>query len=140
MVFGMILALARMGRAARIDSSQPTYINIFRGIPALVSVIWVYFGWSLLVGYQLLNGISGWCDCLSHYLYSAFFAEIFRSALTALSPGQSEAGLAFRNVPWEGISISDQAATGNQDCDSQYRQHVHRDGQGYFCFYGHRTC
>ena len=92
MVFGMILALARMGKRPG-SIFAATYINIFRGIPALVSVIWVYFGWSLLVGFNFTVFQAGVIALT--LLYSAFFAEIFRSALTALSPGQSEAGLAL---------------------------------------------
>ncbi|MDB9921172.1 MAG: amino acid ABC transporter permease [Candidatus Nanopelagicales bacterium] len=92
MVFGMLLALGRMGRRPG-SILAAAYINIFRGIPALVSVIWVYFGWSLLVGYNFSTFQAGVIALT--LLYSAFFAEIFRSALTALSLGQNEAGLAL---------------------------------------------
>jgi len=92
MFFGMILALGRMGKRPG-SILAATYINVFRGIPALVSVIWVYFGWSLLVGFNFTAFQAGVIALT--LLYSAFFAEIFRSALTALSPGQSEAGLAL---------------------------------------------
>ena len=136
MVFGMVLALARMGKRPG-SILAATYINIFRGIPALVSVIWVYFGWSLLVGFNFTVFQAGVIALT--LLYSAFFAEIFRSALTALSPGQSEAGLAL-GMSRVRVFFSDQVTTGNQDRDSEYWQHVHRDGQGYFGFYGHRTC
>ena len=37
------------------------YINIFRGVPALVSVIWVYFGLALVLGCQL-HRLPGRCD------------------------------------------------------------------------------
>ena len=46
---GLLLALARMGKAP-LSWFAVIYINVFRGVPALVSVIWVYFGLSLLVG------------------------------------------------------------------------------------------
>jgi His/Glu/Gln/Arg/opine family amino acid ABC transporter permease subunit len=48
-VVGLALALARMGKPP-LSWLAATYINVFRGVPALVSVIWVYFGWSLLLG------------------------------------------------------------------------------------------
>jgi len=92
MVFGLVLALGRMGKRPG-SILAAIYINVFRGIPALVSVIWVYFGWSLLVGFNFSPFQAGVIALT--LLYSAFFAEIFRSALTALSPGQSEAGLAL---------------------------------------------
>ena len=90
--FGLVLALGRMGRKP-VTFFAAAYINIFRGIPALVSVIWVYFGWSLLTGYNFTPFQAGVIALT--LLYSAFFAEIFRSALMALPPGQSEAGLAL---------------------------------------------
>jgi His/Glu/Gln/Arg/opine family amino acid ABC transporter permease subunit len=92
LTFGLLLALGRMGRKP-LTFLAAGYINIFRGIPALVSVIWVYFGWSLLTGYNFTPFQAGVIALT--LLYSAFFAEIFRSALVAVPPGQSEAGLAL---------------------------------------------
>src|SRR5207249_283181 len=46
---GLLLALARMSKPP-LSWFAAAYINVFRGVPALVSVIWVYFGWSLLLG------------------------------------------------------------------------------------------
>lgn len=69
------------------------YINIFRGVPALVSVIWVYFGLALLLGVKFTVFQAG-VIALS-LLYSAFFAEIFRSALQAVPKGHTEAGWAL---------------------------------------------
>lgn len=91
-VGGLLLALLRM-------SGRPWswlalfYINIFRGVPALVSVIWVYFGVALLLGVNFSVFQAG-VIALS-LLYSAFLAEIFRSALSAVPPGHREAGQAL---------------------------------------------
>ena len=46
---GLRLALARMGKPP-LSWLAVIYINVFRGVPALVSVIWVYFGLSLIIG------------------------------------------------------------------------------------------
>ena len=46
---GLLLALARMGKPP-LSWLAVIYINVFRGVPALVSVIWVYFGVSLIIG------------------------------------------------------------------------------------------
>ena len=91
-VLGMGLALLRMARAP-FSWIAATYINVFRGIPALVSVIWVYFGISLAFGISFTVFQAG-VIALS-LLYSAFLAEIFRSALTAVPPGMREAGQAL---------------------------------------------
>ena len=42
-VVGLVLALARMSKPP-VSWLAAIYINVFRGVPALVSVIWVYFG------------------------------------------------------------------------------------------------
>jgi His/Glu/Gln/Arg/opine family amino acid ABC transporter permease subunit len=93
MVLGMLFALARMSRFRVLSGFASAYVNIFRGIPALVSVIWVYFGWSLLFGYNFTVFQSGVIALT--LLYSSFFCEIFRSALQAIAKGQREAGLAL---------------------------------------------
>jgi His/Glu/Gln/Arg/opine family amino acid ABC transporter permease subunit len=90
--FGLLLAVLRSGpRAVRWIATA--YINIFRGVPALVSVIWVYFGVALLLGVRFTVFQAG-VIALS-LLYSAFFAEIFRSALGAIPHGHIEAGWAL---------------------------------------------
>ncbi|HTL41022.1 MAG TPA: amino acid ABC transporter permease [Pseudolysinimonas sp.] len=90
--FGLLLAVLRSGpRVVRWIATA--YINIFRGVPALVSVIWVYFGVALLLGVRFTVFQAG-VIALS-LLYSAFFAEIFRSALEAIPHGHTEAGWAL---------------------------------------------
>ncbi len=91
-VAGLGLAMARMGRAP-LSWVAAAYINIFRGMPALVTVIWIYFGVSLLLGVNFTVFQAG-VLALS-LLYSAFMAEIFRAALQAVPHGHREAGLAL---------------------------------------------
>ncbi len=95
-VGGLALALIRMGRKP-FSWIAAIYINVFRGVPALVSVIWVYFGISLLLGISFSVFQAG-VIALS-LLYSAFMAEIFRSALTAVPVGHKEAGQALGMKP-----------------------------------------
>lgn len=91
-VTGLLLALARMSTPP-LSWLAAAYINVFRGIPALVSVIWVYFGLSLLIGVSFSVFQAGVIALV--LLYSAFIAEIYRSALGAVHRGQREAGLAL---------------------------------------------
>jgi His/Glu/Gln/Arg/opine family amino acid ABC transporter permease subunit len=91
-VGGLLLAVLRMARRP-FSWIALIYINIFRGVPALVSVIWVYFGVALLLGVNFSVFQAG-VIALS-LLYSAFLAEIFRAALSAVPPGHREAGQAL---------------------------------------------
>lgn len=89
---GLLLAVLRLSRPP-ISWIATTYINVFRGVPALVSVVWVYFGLAFLLGINFTVFQAG-VIALS-LLYSAFLAEIFRSALSAVPHGHREAGLAL---------------------------------------------
>jgi len=91
-VAGLLIALLRMARPP-LSWLAAAYVNVFRGIPALVSVIWVYFGVSLAFGVRFTVFQAG-VIALS-LLYSAFLAEIFRSAMGAVPPGLREAGQAL---------------------------------------------
>jgi len=93
---GLMLALARMSKPP-LTWVAAVYINVFRGVPALVSVIWVYFGWSLLFGISFTVFQAGVIALV--LLYGAFIAEIYRAALEAIPRGQREAGLALGMHP-----------------------------------------
>jgi His/Glu/Gln/Arg/opine family amino acid ABC transporter permease subunit len=93
---GILLALARMSKPP-VSWLAAGYINVFRGVPALVSVLWVYFGLSLVIGLNLTVFQAGVIALA--LLYSAFIAEIYRAALEAIPRGQREAGLAVGMTP-----------------------------------------
>jgi His/Glu/Gln/Arg/opine family amino acid ABC transporter permease subunit len=95
-IVGLLLALARMSRAPFSWLSM-IYVNVFRGVPALVSVIWVYFGISLLLGINFTVFQAGVIALV--LLYGAFISEIYRAALQAIPRGQREAGLALGMHP-----------------------------------------
>lgn len=88
---GLIVALGRMSKGP-VKWIAALYINVFRGIPSIVSVLWIYFGWSLLLGINLTPFQAGVTALV--LLYGAFIAEIYRAALEAVPRGQREAGLA----------------------------------------------
>lgn len=91
-VIGLALAVLRLSRPP-VSWIATAYINVFRGVPALVSVVWVYFGLAFLLEINFSVFQAG-VIALS-LLYSAFLAEIFRSALAAVPPGHREAGQAL---------------------------------------------
>ena len=95
-IMGIMLAAARMSKGP-VSWLAVAYINVFRGVPALVSVIWVYFGWSLVLGISFTVFQAAVIALVA--LYSAFIAEIYRAALEAIPRGQREAGLALGMTP-----------------------------------------
>ena len=82
----------------RCAGSRAGYINVFRGVPALVSVIWVYFGVSLPLGDRGSSVFQAGVIALV-LLYSAFLAEIYRSALEAIPQGPAGGRARARHAP-----------------------------------------
>jgi His/Glu/Gln/Arg/opine family amino acid ABC transporter permease subunit len=95
-LIGLLLALARM-RGGVVSWIAALYINIFRGMPALVTALWVYFGVAIVVGINFTVFQAGVISLT--LLYSAFISEIFRAALLSIHRGQREAGLALGMRP-----------------------------------------
>jgi His/Glu/Gln/Arg/opine family amino acid ABC transporter permease subunit len=89
---GLLLALARMSRPP-LTWAASFYVNVFRGMPALVTVLWVYFGLSIFTGINFSVFQAGVIALT--LLYGAFISEIYRAALEAIPRGQREAGMAL---------------------------------------------
>jgi His/Glu/Gln/Arg/opine family amino acid ABC transporter permease subunit len=89
---GLFVALARMGKPP-LSWIATVYVNVFRGVPALVSALWVYFGLALLINVNF--SVFQAAVLALVLLYGAFISEIYRAALEAIPRGQREAGLAL---------------------------------------------
>jgi len=106
MVFGLLVALLRMSPIWLVRTLASLYISIFRAIPPLVFILWMYYGVTLVTGLNIESFWSG-VICLS-LQYAAWLAEIYRSGLQAVDKGQREAALstglsrtrAFAKVIW----------------------------------------
>jgi His/Glu/Gln/Arg/opine family amino acid ABC transporter permease subunit len=95
-VIGLLLAMARMSKPP-LTWFAAFYINVCRGLPVLVTAIWVYFSLSLFLGVNFTVFQAG-VICLV-LLYGGFISEIYRAALEAIPRGQREAGLALGMRP-----------------------------------------
>ncbi|MFF3844688.1 ectoine/hydroxyectoine ABC transporter permease subunit EhuC [Streptomyces sp. NPDC002328] len=73
------------------------YTEVFRGTSALVMIFWVFFVLPLAFGWQL---VPMWAGTLALGLtYGAYGSEIVRGALNAVSPAQTEGGIALGFTP-----------------------------------------
>jgi len=98
LVLALPIALARIsGRALGVVAY--VYIELFRNIPLLVLVFWVFSVLPLLTGLTLAPLLSG-IVALTLNL-SAFIAEIYRAGITSIAPGQSHAALALGMTRFE---------------------------------------
>lgn len=106
MVLGLVVALLRMSPIWPVRTLASLYISVFRAIPPLVFILWMYYGVTLVTGLNIEAFWSG-VICLS-LQYAAWLAEIYRSGLQAIDKGQREAALstglsrtrAFAKVIW----------------------------------------
>lgn len=91
-IVGLLLAVMRMSKPP-FTWFASAYVNIFRGVPVIVTAVWVYFAFSEATSINFSVFVAGVISLT--LLYSAFISEIYRSALEAVPRGQREAGLAL---------------------------------------------
>lgn len=91
-ILGLFFALGRMSRNKIVKYTCAAYIDFFRGTPLLVQILIIYIGvpqlfrFSMPDNYQYLAGIIALSlNC------AAYTAEIFRSGIQSIDPGQTEA-------------------------------------------------
>jgi polar amino acid transport system substrate-binding protein len=88
---GMLLAVLRLyfGRTARFLSAA--YVELWRGTPVLLQLYLLYYG---LAPYVRLGPVVAAVVGLG-LNYAAYEAEVYRGALSAVAPGQSEAAFSL---------------------------------------------
>jgi len=88
---GLAVALLRMSTNRIIQPIMAAYINIFRAIPLLVFIVFIYYG--IAIQFELsISAIQAGIFALT-LQYSAWLGEIFRSGIQAIPHGQREAAL-----------------------------------------------
>lgn len=90
-VLGFVVALLRMSKSKILQPIMAGYINLFRAIPLLVFILFVYYG--IAIAFEL-NVAAIQAGILALTLqYSAWLGEIFRGGIQAVPNGQREAAL-----------------------------------------------
>ena len=86
---GFLISLLGLADQVVLRLCYRTYVDIFRSIPPLVSIFWVYYGLPILIDVGLEPFPAG---MIALSLYgSAFMAEIFRGGVQSIDRGQFEA-------------------------------------------------
>lgn len=114
-LIGLSLALAGLSRFVVLRQSARLYIEVMRGVPIIVLLLYVAFvvapglvaAWNWLAVQLGFEGLRGrdfpllWRAVIALMLaYSAFLAEIFRAGLQAVDKGQVEAAKALGLSGW----------------------------------------
>ncbi len=92
LVLSLPLTLMRIS-GRWLSGAAQLYIELFRNLPLLVLVLWIFTVLPLLTGLTLSPLLSG-IVALTLNL-TAFIAEIYRAGITSLAAGQSHAALAL---------------------------------------------
>ena len=88
-LLGLVVAAVRTSRIPVVPALARAYVEVFRGSPIPITLLFVYFGAALYLGYSV-NLFVAAAVGLSVY-HSAFVAEIIRSGIEAVPVGQHEA-------------------------------------------------
>jgi len=102
MVFGLVVALGRLSKSQIIKGIATVYVEIIRGIPMLVQLIFWYFAFpSLIQGIGDLFNIAAFSNYKANAVamailgltvgYSAYMSEVYRAGIQSISRGQMEA-------------------------------------------------
>ena len=87
-LLGMVWALMRVSGVHPLTLFSKVLINVIRGIPILVQLFYIYFVFPE-IGVQLSAFQAGVIGL--GFAYSCYMAEVFRSGIEAVDPGQVEA-------------------------------------------------
>ncbi len=90
-VLGFFTGIGQITRLSFIRLIAGVYVELIRGIPLLVQLIFIYFA---LGKFFRLDGIPAAIIALS-ICYGAYMGEIFRAGIEAIPKGQMEAALAL---------------------------------------------
>ncbi|MFD2349076.1 amino acid ABC transporter permease [Nonomuraea ferruginea] len=90
-VFGLIVALMRLSTVGPYRWLATLYIEIFRGVPALLVFLMIVFLPLALPGFAVPFGTYGQAILGLGLVGTAYQAEIFRAGLQAVPRGQTEA-------------------------------------------------
>jgi len=95
---GLGVALLGLARARPLRWVNRAYVELFRAIPILVMILWVFYGLPVVLDIRLGVFVAAMlaiavCD-------SSFEAEIFRAGIQSVEQGQREAAMALGLSPW----------------------------------------
>lgn len=89
---GLLIAFGRMSGFAPLRWLMKVYISIMRGTPLMLQLIVVFFGPYYIFGATLSPDYRFIAVIIAFSLnYAAYFAEIYRGGIEAISKGQYEA-------------------------------------------------
>jgi glutamate/aspartate transport system permease protein len=106
-VFGTLLAMARLSSIKALAWAAASYVNGLRSIPLLLVIFWFYFLVPYLLGWLTGEGkpipIGALYSCIITFIMfeACYFCEIMRAGIQSISRGQVWAGYAVGLNYWQ---------------------------------------
>lgn len=91
LILALVLALMRISSVAPFRAFAIAYIELFRGLPALITLIFVGFGIPIAFGWKIPGGTLGTGSFGLAIVAGAYMAETIRAGIEAVPKGQMEA-------------------------------------------------
>ncbi len=91
LAFGLVLALMRLSTVTPYRWVATWYVELFRALPALVTISFVGFGIPIFFNVQIPFGFLGRATLGLGLVAAAYMAEVIRSGIEAVPKGQMEA-------------------------------------------------
>jgi glutamine transport system permease protein len=88
-LLGSLVALAGLSPRKALNRVNRVYVELFRSVPLLVLLLWVFYGLPVIIGLQLSVFVTGVVSLAASD--SAFEAEVFRAGIQSVPKGQVEA-------------------------------------------------
>lgn len=88
-LIGLFIALPGLSVRSGLRWFNRTYVELFRSIPVLVLILWIYYGLPVVLGISMNPFLAGVVALAISD--SAFEAEIFRAGIQSIGRGQIEA-------------------------------------------------
>ena len=97
--FAVALALMKLSSIGPYRWFANAYIELFRGLPALVTIILVAFGLPIAFGWRIPFGTAGKAAVGLGLVAAAYMAETLRAGIQAVPKGQMEAAQSLGMSP-----------------------------------------
>jgi len=100
LILGLLIALARISTLRFLRGIATVYVEIFRGTPLLVQLVYIYFVLPVF-GINIDPVPAGILGLGLNY--AAYLSEVFRSSILSVEGGQMEAALSLGYTPTKAL-------------------------------------
>ena len=103
LVLALVLALMRLSPVGPYRWLATGYIELFRSIPALVTILIINFGIPIAFGFRIPGGLFGIAAVGLGLVAAAYMAETIRAGIEAVPKGQTEAARSLGMRPMRAL-------------------------------------